>query len=415
MITLFSLPCPDNRILSYDCGSAYIQQIENMTNTLTNCCRRYIGKLLKREDLTAGEMESLFDVMLVSPAPSAAGTSAATSPLAPHPLPLTDEESVLLSGLLIALAMKGETVGELVGAARGMRRYAERIQVVPRVAADLRAADGDFAAGTSAATSVVDVVGTGGDSLHTFNVSTTSAFVAAGAGLIVAKHGNRAVSSRCGSADVLERCGVNLHLSPERVEEMIAEIGIGFLFAQKFHPAMRRVAPLRKQLGLRTLFNMLGPLTNPAGASCVLLGVYDARLTEMYATALSELGCRRAMVVHGYDGMDELTMTTRSRVTEFFDGRFRTFDLFPELYFDGELSTPEELIGGDAEENAAILQGILAGTIRGGKRNIVLLNTAAALLCAERAKTMEEGIQFAAESIDTGAAHEKLIRMKEFQ
>jgi len=332
--------------------------------------------MLKRENLASDEMESLFDAMLATPNDT-----------------FSEEESVLLAGFLLALAVKGETVQELVGAARGMRRHAERIQVI--------------------GSPVVDIVGTGGDSLHTFNVSTTSTFVAAGAGVVVAKHGNRAVSSRCGSADVLERCGVNLQLSPEQVEEMIAEIGVGFLFAPKFHPAMRRVAPLRKHLGIRTLFNMLGPLTNPAGASCVLIGVYDARLTEMYATALRELGCRRAMVVHGYDGMDELTMTTRSRVTEFFDGRFRTYDLFPELYFDGELSSPEELAGGNAEENAEILQGILTGTIRGGKRNIVLLNTAAALLCAELARTMDEGIKLAAESIDSGAAYEKLRRMSE--
>ncbi len=346
------------------------------TITFTNICRYSMAKILKRENLSSDEMESLFDAILT--------TSGET---------LSEEESTLLSGFLLAIAMKGETVQELVGAARGMRRHTKRIQVI--------------------GSPVVDIVGTGGDSLHTFNVSTASAFVAAGAGVVVAKHGNRAVSSRCGSADVLERCGVNLHLSPERVEEMVAEMGMGFLVSQIFHPAMRRVAPLRKHLGIRTLFNMLGPLTNPAGAGCVLLGVYDPKLTEMFATALRELGCRRAMVVHGYDGMDELTMTTRSRVTEFFNGHFRTYDFFPELYFDGELAAPEELCGGDAEKNAAILQGILTGVIRGGKRNIVLLNTAAALLCAECVRTMEEGIKLAAESIDSGAAHEKLERMTE--
>jgi len=405
--------------------------------TFTQLCRLAISKILKRGNLSSTEMESLFDAILTTPGDS-----------------LSDEETVLLAGFLLALAMKGETVQELVGAARGMRRHAERIQVIGAQSAEIRAQRYESrdqsserrdqnvesrdqnteskvesenhsalcvlrsdlphsALYTLHSALIVDIVGTGGDSLHTFNVSTTSAFVAAGAGLVVAKHGNRAVSSRCGSADVLERCGVNLQLSPERVEEMIAEIGIGFLFAQKFHPAMRRVAPLRKMLGIRTLFNMLGPLTNPAGASCVLLGVYDARLTEVYASALSELGCRRAMVVHGYDGMDELTMTTRSRVTEFFDGRFRTYDFFPELYFDGELAMPEELLGGDVDENAAILQGILQGTICGGKRNIVLLNTAAALVCAERAKTIEEGIKLAEESIDSGAAYNKLQRMKE--
>ncbi|MCL2348428.1 MAG: anthranilate phosphoribosyltransferase [Planctomycetaceae bacterium] len=377
---------------------------------LSEHCRAAILKTQNRETLTEGEIATLFDAILASPDDA-----------------LSPEESVLLAGFLLTLAMRGETVQELVGAAREMRRHAERIQVirvpeaggmrpeagVPPAQQSSQSPTSSLQPPASSLSSVVDIVGTGGDSLHTFNVSTTSAFVAAGAGLVVAKHGNRAVSSRCGSADVLERCGVNLQLSPERVEEMIAEIGIGFLFAPKFHPAMRRVAPLRKMLGLRTIFNMLGPLTNPAGAGCVLLGVYDPKLTEMYATALRELGCRRAMVVHGYDGMDELTMTTRSRVTEFFGGRFRTFDLFPELYFDGELATPEELLGGDVDENAAILQGILNGTIRGGKRNIVLLNTAAALLVAERARTMEEGIHIAAESIDSGAAFEKLCKMKE--
>ena len=345
-----------------------------MTNTLTDCCRRYIGKLLNRESLSSDDIETLFHALL-------SGSER----------DLTEEESALLSGLLIALAMKGETVSELVGAARGMRRHAKRIQVI--------------------GSPVVDIVGTGGDSLHTFNISTTSAFVAAGAGLVIAKHGNRAASGRCGSADVLELCGVNLSVAPERVEEFVAEIGIGFLFAQRFHPAMRRVAPLRKRLGLRTLFNLLGPLTNPAGASCVLLGVYAPQQTEMFAEALRELGCRRAMVVHGNDGMDELTVTTHSRVTELIDGRTRTYDFFPEHYFDGVLADPAELDGGDAIENAEILRNILNGTMRGGKRNIVLLNAGAAIFCAGYAQNIEEGIAKAAESIDSGAAFDKLNRL----
>ncbi|MDR1492627.1 MAG: anthranilate phosphoribosyltransferase [Planctomycetaceae bacterium] len=345
------------------------------TNFIT-ICRQTINRLIRRENLSADDVEMLFDAVF-------GGTANE----------LSQEESLLLTAFLIALAVKGETVQELVGAARSMRRHARRIQVL--------------------GSPVVDIVGTGGDSLHTINVSTTSSFVAAGAGLIVAKHGNRAVSSRCGSADVLETCGVNLKLEPERVEEIIAEIGIGFLFAQQFHPAMRRVAPLRKSLGMRTLFNLLGPLTNPAGASYAVLGVYTPKLTEMFAGVLQELGCRRAMVVYGYDGMDELTLTTRSRVTELFDNRLKTYDFFPELYFDGELATPEELQGGDAAENAEILQGILTGKIRGGKRNIVLLNTAAALVCAEKAKTMENGVRLAAESIDSGAAFEKLTLLTE--
>ena len=345
-----------------------------MTHTLTACCRQYIGKLMKKGNLSSDDIEMLFHAML-----SGSDTD------------LSDEESVLLAGLLVALTMKGETVGELVGAARGMRRHAKRIQVI--------------------GSPVVDIVGTGGDSLHTFNISTASSFVAAGAGLVIAKHGNRAASGKCGSADVLELCGVNLQVAPERVEEFVAENGIGFLFAQQFHPAMRRVAPLRKRLGLRTLFNLLGPLTNPAGAGCVLLGVYAPPLTEMFADALRTLGCRRAMVVHGYDGMDELTVTSPSRVTELIDGRTRTYDLFPERYFDGVLADPAELQGGDAFENADILRDVLNGKIRGGKRNIVLLNAGAAIFCAGSAVAIDEGIRMASESIDSGAAFDKLERL----
>ena len=345
-----------------------------MTDTLSTCCRRYIGKLLKRENLSEADIETLFHVLL-----------------ADNTAELSDEEAALLAGLFVALAMKGETVAELVGAARGMRRHAKRIQVI--------------------GSPVVDIVGTGGDSLDTFNVSTTAMFVAAGAGLVIAKHGNRAASGKCGSADVLEWCGVNLNVPPERVEEFVAEIGIGFMFAQRFHPAMRRVAPLRKRLGFRTLFNLLGPLTNPAGANCVLLGVYAPQQTEMFAEALRMLGCRRAMVVHGYDGMDELTVTTHSRVTELSGGSIRTYDFFPERYFEGVLTDPNELRGGDAMINGDILRGILEGTIRDGKRNIVLLNAAAAIFCAGSVTTVEDGIRKATDSIDSGAAFDKLERL----
>ncbi|MDR1290558.1 MAG: anthranilate phosphoribosyltransferase [Planctomycetaceae bacterium] len=337
-------------------------------------CRVVVSRLICREDLSADEVEGLLGLVF-------SGTRSE----------LTVEESVLLASFLTVLMSKGVTVQELVGAARSLRYHACRIQVI--------------------GSPVVDIVGTGGDSLNTINVSTTSAFVLAGAGVVVAKHGNRAVSSRSGSADVLEACGVNLGLLPERVEELIAEIGIGFLFAQQFHPAMRRVASLRKYLGIRTLFNLLGPLTNPAGAGCVLLGVYEPRLTEVFAGVLKELGCKRVMVVYGYDGMDELTITTQSRVTQYFDGQFKTYDFFPELYFGGELAKMEDLRGGDANENAKILRGILDGTIKGSKRNIVLLNSAAALFCAEKTKSIEEGIKIANESINSGNALNKLELM----
>lgn len=345
------------------------------TGNFSNNCRNGIRALLWEKNLSSDNIERLFHGILSDDAE------------------LSDEESVLLSGLLTALTMKGESVHELVGAAKAMRYHAKRIQVI--------------------GSPIIDIVGTGGDSLNTFNISTTSAFVVAGAGLVVAKHGNRAASGCCGSADVLECCGVNLGIEPERVEESVAELGIGFLFAQNFHPAMRRVATLRKQLGIRTLFNLLGPLTNPAGAGCVLLGVYALQLTEMFAEALRELGCHRAMVVHGYDGMDELTVTTCSRVTELIDGRIRTYDFFPELYFDGELSNPEELQGGDTAENTEILRGILSGTIRDGRRNIVLLNSGAAIYCAEKVESMKDGIRSATESIDSGAALDKLNRLIE--
>ncbi|MDR0522321.1 MAG: anthranilate phosphoribosyltransferase [Planctomycetaceae bacterium] len=347
-----------------------------MEQTFSQRCRQYIHQLLRKESLTSGEMENFFNAVL-----EASDTA------------LSEEENTLLASFLVAMAAKGETVQELAGAARGMRYHAEKIQVF--------------------GSPVVDIVGTGGDGIHTINVSTTSAFVIAGAGLVVAKHGNRAVSSKCGSADVLEALGVNLNLPKEQVEECVAEIGIGFLFAQQFHPSMRRVALLRKRLGFRTLFNLLGPLTNPAGANCAVIGVYDLRQTEMFAEVLRELGCPRAMVVHGYDGMDELTVTARSRVTELADGRLRTYDFFPELYFDGELTAPEDLCGGGAKENADILKRILQGEICGGKRNIVLLNAAAAIYCAEKAKTMEEAIHFAAESVDSGAALDKLNKLIE--
>lgn len=345
-----------------------------MQESLSALCRKYTARLIRKEDLSSNEMENFFNVVLES-----------------SDTILDEEENTLLACFLTAFAAKGETVQELAGAARGMRYHAERIQVL--------------------GSPVVDIVGTGGDGIHTINVSTASSFVIAGAGLVVAKHGNRAVSSKCGSADVLEALGVNLTLPKEQVEETIATHGIGFLFAQRFHPSMRRVAPLRKRLGFRTLFNLLGPLTNPAGAHCSVIGVYDLKQTEMFAETLRELGCRRAMVVHGYDGMDELTVTTRSRVTELADNRIRTYDFFPEHFFGGELAAPEDIKGGDAKKNAEILRGILTGDVKDAKRNIVLLNSAAALYCAQRTKTLEEGIRLAAETIDSGAALDKLNKL----
>jgi anthranilate phosphoribosyltransferase len=303
---------------------------------------------------------------------------------------LTD---VQIAGLVAALATRGETYRELAGAARAMRAKANRIQVM--------------------GSPVVDIVGTGGDGLDTFNVSTVSALVVAGAGAVVAKHGNRSVSSKCGSADVLEACGVNLDVAPEVVEEAIATIGVGFMFAPKFHGAMRHAVTPRKELGVRTIFNMLGPLTNPAGAGCMLVGVFAPELTEMFAEALRSMGTPRALIVHGEDGMDEITVTGSTRVTELHDDMLKTYDIRPETYF-GDVALAEELAGGVVQENAQILRGILSAEISGAKRHIVLLNAGAALLAAGKTRTLEGGIEMAAESIDSGRALEKLEELAAF-
>ena len=291
-----------------------------------------------------------------------------------------------IGALMAALATKGETFEELAGAAKAMRRKAKRIQ-------------------TTAAT-VVDTCGTGGDGTHSFNISTTTAFVVAGCGVTVAKHGNRSVSSQCGSADLLEALGVKLDIEPEIVEEAVQEIGIGFLFAPLYHSAMRFAAKPRKEVGLRSIFNMLGPLTNPAGANCQLLGVYAPELTEMFAQALQLLGAKRAFVVHGHDGLDEISVCAPTRVTELNDGLIRTYDIHPEQYF-GDLADPESLKGGEPETNAEITRNILKGE-NGAPRNVVVLNTAAALMAAGAAKDLKEGIRLAGAAIDNGAAMGKL-------
>jgi len=291
-----------------------------------------------------------------------------------------------------ALAAKGETFAELAGAAQAMRKKAIRIQVT--------------------APTVVDTCGTGGDGTHSFNISTTTAFVVAGCGVTVAKHGNRSVSSRCGSADLLENIGVRLETDPEIVEEAIAAIGIGFLFAPLYHSAMRHAAGPRKEIGLRSIFNMLGPLTNPAGANCQLLGVYAPELTEMFADALKLLGSKRAIVVHGHDGLDEISVCAPTRISELKDGRIGTFDLLPEQFF-GEPADPASMQGGDPAENAEITRRILSGE-KGPRRNVVVLNAAAALVAADKAANFQEGIQQAEAAIDTGAATGKLEQLVEY-
>jgi len=302
---------------------------------------------------------------------------------------LTDAQT---GAFMAALATKGETFEELAGAATAMRRKALRIQV--------------------SSSAAVDTCGTGGDGLHTFNISTTVAFVVAGCGVTVAKHGNRSVSSKCGSADLLEALGVKLDTHPEIVEEGVAEIGIGFLFAPLYHSAMRYAAGARKEVGLPSIFNMLGPLTNPAGVKCQLLGVYAPELTEMFANALKVLGAKRAFVVHGHDGLDEISVCDSTRVSELQEGLIRTYDIMPEQFFDMQ-GDPKDLLGGGPEENADITKNILSGE-KGTKRNVVLLNASAAVVAAGKAKDFTQGIDFAKDSIDSGAALEKLEALVRF-
>jgi anthranilate phosphoribosyltransferase len=291
-----------------------------------------------------------------------------------------------VGAMMAALATKGETFEELAGAARAMRKKAHRIQ--------------------TAAMPVVDTCGTGGDGLKTFNISTTTAFVVAGCGVTVAKHGNRSVSSKCGSADVLETLGIKLDTDPEVVEEAVQEIGIGFLFAPLYHSAMRHAGKARMEVGLRSIFNMLGPLTNPAGANCQLLGVFAPQLTEMFAEALRLLGTKSAFVVHGHDGLDEISVCAPTRVSQLENGMIRTYDIYPEQYF-GRLAEPDQMTGGDPGENAAITRAILVGE-QGPKRNVVLLNAAAALVSCQKAADLKTGIALAEKAIDSGAAMDKL-------
>ena len=291
-----------------------------------------------------------------------------------------------LAGFLTALHLKGETVAEIVGAARVMRAKAEKLDIK--------------------STPLVDTCGTGGDGSDTFNISTASALVAAGAGVKVAKHGNRAVSSRSGSADVLKCLGVNLSASLSTVARCVEEVGIGFLFAPLMHKAMKHAAVVRKELGFRTIFNVLGPLTNPANAQAQVLGVFDAKWVQPLAEVLRELGCGHALVVHGSDGLDEITLTGESQVAELKNGEVTSYILHPEE-FGFKICDYEDLKGGTPEENAVMIQNILDGE-SGPRRDIVLLNSAAAIYVAGKADSLESGIQCAVDSIESGKAREKL-------
>ena len=304
-----------------------------------------------------------------------------------------EADPVRFGGLLIALRMKGVARSELVGAARFLLRHAIPIDVGLR--------------------QVVDMVGTGGDGGASFNISTAAALVAAAAGVPMAKHGNRAVSGKSGAADVLAACGFDLACPPEAMERAIADVGIGFLFAQRLHPVFAKVGPVRKALGTRTLFNLLGPLVNPAHATAAVIGVYDAALTELMAGALHDLGVKRALIVHGHDGLDEITVTDATRVTELdAEGALRTYDLFPELLL-GRRFPPADIRGGTPDENAARLRAILDGRDQGGARAVTALNAGAAIYVSGRAETLAEGYSAACAAIDSGATRATLNALVE--
>jgi len=297
-----------------------------------------------------------------------------------------------IAAYLMGLRMKGETVDEIVGSARAMRSRAVRIRATDPL--------------------VVDTCGTGGDRANTFNISTTAAFVVAGSGLTVAKHGNRSVSSRSGSADVLVALGVCIDLPTERVEDCVNEVGIGFLFAPLFHGAMKHCAGPRQEMGVRTILNVLGPLTNPAGAVAQVVGVYDGKLTDTLAQVLVRLGSRHCFLVHGMDGLDEITLTDRTRVSEGKAGVVSSYFIEPSEFGLARVR-PKELEGGTPEENARTTRDILQGR-RGPKRDVVCLNAAPALVAGGKARTLQEGFELAGKVIDGGAAIDKLERLIAF-
>ena len=342
--------------------------------------KKAIAKVVERHDLTEGEMIEVMDQIM-----SGGATPAQ------------------IGSFITALRMKGETVAEITGAARVMRERVTPIRVGRNVL-DIDRDDINIDLET-----ILDTCGTGGSGTNTFNVSTTVAFVVSACGVKVAKHGNRSVSSACGSADVLEALGVKLDVTTETIERCIAEAGIGFLFAPALHGAMKHAIGPRREIGIRTIFNILGPLTNPAGADCQVLGVYREDLVEKLANVLHNLGCRRGFVVHGRDGMDEITLTGETVVAEVTTAGVAVSTIAPERF--GFTTCGMDLLrGGDAGENAAIVRGILSGD-RGPKRDIVLINAAFGLVAAGKSATPEEGLLLAAEAVDSGRALEKLTRL----
>ena len=328
----------------------------------------YLNKLTSRQSLVEQEAYELMSSMLSG-----------------------DMNPEVIAGILTALRTKGETLDEVTGFVRAMREYAIHL---------------------TSTKPVVDTCGTGGDGSHTFNISTAAAFVAAGAGATVAKHGNRAVSSRSGSADVLEQLGINIQMSSRQVGRAVEEIGIGFCFAPLYHQSMKYAAPVRKALGIRTVFNMLGPLLNPFSAKRQVIGVFAPELTEFFATILNRLGSEHVIVVHGEDGLDECSLCSPTRLTELKAGSIKTHTIRPED-FGFSRASAEELAGGDSAQNADILKNILAGQ-KGAKRDITILNAGLAVYVSGIADSIEDGMIAAADAIDSGAAMAKLEALTDF-
>ncbi|MGO9405673.1 MAG: anthranilate phosphoribosyltransferase [Terriglobales bacterium] len=312
-----------------------------------------------------------------------------------------------IAALLVALHMKGETVEEIVGFAEAIRAAAIPLELHANSVLDQSGTGRD-----ALRNSLIDTCGTGGDASGTFNISTATAFVAAGAGVRVAKHGNRSVTSKCGSADVMEALGVNIQLQAAQIAACLEQVGIAFLFAPTMHSAMKHVQTARRELRLRTVFNLLGPLTNPARATCQVVGVYSADLVEKLAEALSMLGLHRALVVHGSDGLDEITITGPTRIGEVRDGQVHTYEVTPEE-FGLKRATLEDIAGGDAAHNAALIREIMAGK-KSARRDVVLLNAAAALVAAGRADHLRDAVPLAANAIDSGAALARLQALVTF-
>lgn len=328
-----------------------------------------IEKLTRQEDLTESEMMEVMGLIMSGKVTSSQ-----------------------IAGFLVALRMKGETVEEIIGSAKVMKNKALNVEVENIYA--------------------IDTCGTGGDGGNTFNVSTAVAFVAAAAGIPVIKHGNRSVSSRCGSADVLEELGININFTPMEVEKSVQKINIGFMYAPNYHGAMKYAVTPRKELGIRTIFNILGPLTNPANVRGQVLGVFDPSLTPIMAEALRGLGVDRAMVVHGLDGLDEITITTATKVTELKHNIISNYNIEPER-FGFPIAATEELKGGTPQENAEIILNIFKGE-KGSKRNMVLINAGAAIYVGKGADSLEEGIEKARKVIDTGLVLNKLTEFTLF-